>query len=802
MAGRSWLARRSRLSTILLVLLGLFLLGTVAVLSTAKAYFSIDKSAYILPEELGTWEEISWGSPSNSPLTWASKKYPWLQKLLHPNTSPSALAEAQAQAQAALANGQSASSEIGGPPMRDNSPRPPDPDSPPEKVPRIIHQTWKDDVLPPKWQAVRQECAEMHPDYEYMLWTDASSRAFIAEHYPWFLSAFDSYPYNIQRADAIRYFVLHHYGGVYMDLDIGCTRRLDPLLRFEIILPVTRPVGVSNDLMFAAKGHPFMDQLIHNLITFNHVYLSHYPTVMFSTGPMFVSASYGLYVDTHGPASPSTPSQPDSGFKGVRVLPKSLYGKNAKPAEVPDAFFKHFYGSSWHAGDADFLIFLRDHGRLLMFLGACVVIYGLCKTVLPKALFTLRKRSVSSSGGSSSRRRSQGRGGRGGDPQWVGLPFQTTTTTTRNISGDRSSKRRHGISRSFSQTPETRLDMEMSRMDASGDATKIHRASKSTASGSHKSTSSTTVASSGSSGSGSTLVPVAAPKPQRATLPFFELQEDEEDEDGNRPSSPSSHSSGDEPRGLLATWSASAAATVSGAAANATEGTSRPTSSAGSSHPSDYGSGSGSRWRQATNGVLLLPAYALSRIGSPGAFGFTGRRGDDADSDELSPSESLSSLNSEADGTTHARRNRRGSLRGANGVVGWAAQMLPAGWRGPVPSSTAAEERVRLQSDAGIYESAGEDEEARGSSFEGHGAPMSRAQSTTSSAWLDPDPETGRRSSLKPSPSSAGFLHPATAATGDTPYEQDVIDDAALRRGSIASTRTPPPPPPYAEKPL
>lgn len=36
-----------------------------------------------------------------------------------------------------------------------------------------------------------------------MLWTDASSRAFIAQHYPWFLPVFDGYAYNIQRADVI-----------------------------------------------------------------------------------------------------------------------------------------------------------------------------------------------------------------------------------------------------------------------------------------------------------------------------------------------------------------------------------------------------------------------------------------------------------------------------------------------------------------------------------------------------------------------------------------------------------------------
>lgn len=217
----------------------------------------------------------------------------------------------------------------------------------------------------------------MMPDYEYMLWTDQSARELIASDYPWFLPVFDAYKYNIQRADAIRYFVLHKYGGVYMDLDIGCKRRLDSLLRFEAIVPKTIPVGVSNDLIFAAKGHPFMVQLMENLKRFNHNFLMPYATVMFSTGPMFVSAVYRINADLHPPVVPSTSKDPQAGFTGVRVLPKSLYGKNAKPREAPDAFFEHMYGSSWHEGDADFLIFLRIYGRWLMAFGIFMVAYGL-----------------------------------------------------------------------------------------------------------------------------------------------------------------------------------------------------------------------------------------------------------------------------------------------------------------------------------------------------------------------------------------------------------------------------------------
>ena len=122
-----------------------------------------------------------------------------------------------------------------------------------------------------------------------------------------------------------------------MDLDVGCERPLDPLLYFPVILPATKPVGVSNDVMLAEKGHPFMDLVIHSLIPFDHQYGTNYPTVMFSTGPMFLSAQYGRWPKANGIMSE------------VRVLPRRWYGKNAPIEERGEAFFAHYYGSSWHS---------------------------------------------------------------------------------------------------------------------------------------------------------------------------------------------------------------------------------------------------------------------------------------------------------------------------------------------------------------------------------------------------------------------------------------------------------------------
>ena len=89
---------------------------------------------------------------------------------------------------------------------------------------------WKDDAflesgspaMPANWAEAFADCNEQYRQRNWttILWTDQSIRAFLEKHYHWFLPAYDSYPYNIQRVDAARYFILYHFGG---------ERRLKPL---------------------------------------------------------------------------------------------------------------------------------------------------------------------------------------------------------------------------------------------------------------------------------------------------------------------------------------------------------------------------------------------------------------------------------------------------------------------------------------------------------------------------------------------------------------------------------------------
>ncbi|KAG4420397.1 hypothetical protein IFR04_006509 [Cadophora malorum] len=220
------------------------------------------------------------------------------------------------------------------------------------QIPRIIHQTYKTITIPEKWEYSYNSCKEQNPAYTHMFWTDESARQFIESHFPWFLSTYDAYLYPIQRVDSIRYFLLWHYGGIYIDLDVSCRRPLDPLLTFPAWFPKTQPYGVSNDIIASTARHPVMLKLALSLHDHNERLGTGYTTVFWSTGPMFVNVILGKWFKA---------VENGDGNDGVRILPPMFYDRTGY------SFFGHREGSSWHGGDVAFAKWA--YGRLWWLLG-------------------------------------------------------------------------------------------------------------------------------------------------------------------------------------------------------------------------------------------------------------------------------------------------------------------------------------------------------------------------------------------------------------------------------------------------
>lgn len=166
------------------------------------------------------------------------------------------------------------------------------------KIPRTIHYIWFKNLyeshaetteIPSIGSKSPEICQNHNPQYEIQVWNATTAREFLTKEYKWFLPTFDGYRYPIQRVDALKYFVLWHYGGIYMDLDIACRRPLDPLLAFPAWFPEASPLGVNNDLMASAPRHPMFRRMTEGLVTHNWNLLFPYLTIFWTTGPQFTS---------------------------------------------------------------------------------------------------------------------------------------------------------------------------------------------------------------------------------------------------------------------------------------------------------------------------------------------------------------------------------------------------------------------------------------------------------------------------------------------------------------------------------
>lgn len=213
-------------------------------------------------------------------------------------------------------------------------------------IPKIIHQTYKTTDIPEHWRAGQARCRALHPDYKYVMWTDEMALRFIEEHYAWFLPTFTAYRYPIERADAIRYFVLYHYGGVYIDLDDGCERRLDPLMYAPAFVRKTSPTGISNDVIGAVPHHEFLLKATQSLVHYNKNWFVPYATIMASTGPLFFSIIWQQFKRWNNIDTDKT---------AVRILQPHHYKGHE------DSFFSISKGSSWHLDDAKMIKSLLNH---------------------------------------------------------------------------------------------------------------------------------------------------------------------------------------------------------------------------------------------------------------------------------------------------------------------------------------------------------------------------------------------------------------------------------------------------------
>jgi mannosyltransferase OCH1-like enzyme len=232
------------------------------------------------------------------------------------------------------------------------------------KIPRYIHQIWISSIdneeMYDKFRIASNTCIELHSNYNYTLWTHKGILIWLKTYYPWFLPVYQSYRYDMQRIDAMKYLLLFHFGGIYLDLDVKCKvndliiamlpvekRNNEPDIIFHM---GTEGISANTDLIAAKRFHPFFKLAVSQLKSANRWFYLYHLTIILSAGPTFLHGIYRQF-----------PSKDDFYF----VSNNLLYGD----------LIEGVGGGTWYGKDSLFLIHFMDNKLLSSFVIFIIVIF-------------------------------------------------------------------------------------------------------------------------------------------------------------------------------------------------------------------------------------------------------------------------------------------------------------------------------------------------------------------------------------------------------------------------------------------
>lgn len=248
-----------------------------------------------------------------------------------------------------------------------------------ERHGKIIHQIWFG-TIPDKRKAkksykalerYRNSWTEKNPDWTRIEWNKKMCISFIREFFPEHVSLYNSYPYEIQRCDVVRYFILFRYGGIYADMDYYCNKSFTLALQeytgdiyfTETANRLGTGQHVSNSLMYSTPRHPFWKCLFIELEKAREcpIYYPRHLKVMVTTGPTLLNNAFSKYKTRYRL----------SYFPEKYFHPYGLTDDKLSLTNNPDVYAIHLGKGSWEKQDSKLFIFLFREWRLLCL---CIII--------------------------------------------------------------------------------------------------------------------------------------------------------------------------------------------------------------------------------------------------------------------------------------------------------------------------------------------------------------------------------------------------------------------------------------------
>jgi len=223
-------------------------------------------------------------------------------------------------------------------------------------VPKIIHQIWCGGDLPRHYNKFVRLMRRVNHDMEYRFW-DGNKLDF--EPVTGDLLQRVSNPG--QMSDILRFEILNHYGGVYVDMDFVAVRPFATLLpaKFFTGIVFSRQPSLMNGLVGSVPGHPMVREVLRRMRVSDNP--SDFNDIMTATGPFLMTRVFmDFYRDM--PGSVALPVAYFCPFPNHPVY--RTRGDNYRKYIVPETVCVHLWHCSWmkrlNASRPDLLRRIRD----------------------------------------------------------------------------------------------------------------------------------------------------------------------------------------------------------------------------------------------------------------------------------------------------------------------------------------------------------------------------------------------------------------------------------------------------------